>query len=88
LVELVDKTYQELKKADEKVKVIHAFSQLEIGVDFEVNTIQIMDSRTKEIFDLYDFNETCPNFYTRKELDNHVIYNSFKLIKKLKPKLF
>lgn len=88
LTNLIGETYSELKKTNEKAKLIHAFSQLEIGSDFEVGTIQIMDERTKILLEMYGFNETCPNYYTRKELDNYVLYSAFQIIHKLKPRLF
>jgi len=47
-----------------------------------------MDKRTKEILEMYHFNETCPNYFTRKELDNIVLFNSFRDIQKSKPRLF
>lgn len=47
-----------------------------------------MDNRTKDILEMYAFNETCPNYFTRKELDNYILFKSFQDIKKLQPRLF
>lgn len=88
LTEKIYQTYIELKNRNDKAKLIHAFSQLEIGEDFDIGTIQIMDNRTKQILEMYAFNETCPNFYTRNELDNYVLFQSFREISKTKPRLF
>ena len=54
LIDFVDKYYRELKEHDDKVKIIHAFTQLKIGADFELGTIQIMDKRIKQLLDLYE----------------------------------
>lgn len=77
-----------MAKTDDKIKPIHAFSNRSIGSDFAINTIQFVDKRTQEILDMYEFNEACPNYYSRSELDNFVIYSSFKMIKKYKPRMF
>ena len=86
LIDLIYVTYEELKRLDKKAELKHAFNQLDIWENEDIQPMQIMDKRTMDIISTYQFYQNSPE-KAFNPIPN-IWFESVIILNRLKPRLF